>query len=90
MVIYNLNACPFCLIFSILVIRVRVRVLLDGGVSALNVLDIVLCAGAVVFIIGLCLVFLFLCLATFDCSTLGTTGVDILNNCWTGCVIDFF
>ena len=32
--------------------------------------------------------FMFLCLATVDCSTLGTTGVDMFDNCLVGCVID--
>ena len=42
--------------------------------------DLVLCAGAVVFIIGLCLFFMFLRLAIVDCSTPGTAGVDIVVN----------
>ena len=33
-------------------------------------------------------VFMFLCLAAVDCSILGTIGVDIVDNCWVGCVID--
>ena len=32
-------------------------------------------------------IFLILCLYTVDCSTLGTIGVDIFDNCWVGCVI---
>ena len=59
----------------------RALVLTDGGVSAFCVQDLVLCAGAVVLILCLCLFFLFLCLGTVDCSTLGITGVDIVDNC---------
>ena len=55
---------------------VRALVLLVGGVLSLCVLDPVLCAGDVVLIVGLCIFFLILCLATVDCSTLVTTGVD--------------
>ena len=65
-------------------------VLLDGGVLALCVIYLVLCAGAVVLIAGLCIFFLILCLATVDCPTLETTGVDIVDNFWVGCVIDIF
>ena len=67
---------------------VRALVLLVGGVLSLCVLDPVLCAGDVVLIVGLCIFFLILCLATVDCSTLITTGVYIVDNCWLGCVID--
>ena len=57
----------------------RALVLLDGGVSKFSVLDIVFWAGAVVFIKVLCLFSLCFCLNTVDCSTFGTTGVDIFN-----------
>ena len=87
-VVSTFDACTFCFLFAIIVICVRDIVLLYGGVLDFCVLVLVLCAGAVVFIIGLCLFFLFLCLATVECSTLGTTGVDIVDNCWVGCVID--
>ena len=66
----------------------RALVLLAGGLSDFCVRYLVLCAGAVVFIIGLCLFFMFLCLATVDCSTLGTAGVDLVVNYVVGCVID--
>ena len=46
-----------------------------------------LCAGAVVFILGLCLFFLCLCLTIINCSTLVTAGVDSVGNCYVGCVI---
>ena len=81
MVVSNFDACPFCLLFSVLVIHVRALFLLAGSVSAIYVLDLVLCAGDVVFIIGLCLFFMFLCLATVYCSTLGTSGSNIVVNC---------
>ena len=80
MVVSNFDDCPFCLLFSILVIRVGALVLLDGDVLDFCVRDLVLCAGAVVFIIGLCLFFMFLCLAIVDCSTPGSAGVDIVVN----------
>ena len=88
MVLSTFYACPFCFLFNVIVICVRALVLLDGGVLAFCVCDILLCAGAIVFIIVLCLFFLFLCLATVEYSTLGTTGVDIVAICWVGCVID--
>ena len=47
-----------------------------------------LCAGPVVFILGVCLFSLCLCLAVVDCSTLGTAGVSIVGICCMGCVID--
>ena len=81
MVVSNFDHCPFCFLFYILVIRVSALVLIDGGVLDFCVRDLVLCAGAVVFIIGLCLFFMFLCLTIVDCSTLGTSGVDIVCNC---------
>ena len=67
---------------------VRALVLLDGGISTLCALDLVLCAGAVVLIVGLYIYFLSLCLATVDCATLRNTGVDIVDKCWVCCVID--
>ena len=88
MVVSTVDARPVRFLFAILVMRVLALVLLDGGVSALCVLDLVLCAGAAVLIIGLCIFFLSLCLVTVDCYTLGTTGVDIVNKCWVDCVID--
>ena len=81
MVVSTLDACPFFLLFSIIVTRVRVLVLLADGVSAFWVRDLVLFSGDVVFIIGVCLFFLCLCLAIVDCSSLGTSGVDIVGNC---------
>ena len=60
MVVSNFDDCPFCFLFYILVIRVSALVLIDGGVLDFCVRDLVLCAGAVVFIIGLCLFFMFL------------------------------
>ena len=47
-----------------------------------------LCAGDVVLIVGLYFFFRILCLATVDFSTLGTTCVDIVDNCLVGCAID--
>ena len=88
MVVSNFYACPFCFLFSILVNRVRSLVLLAGCVSVFCVRDHVLCAGAVVLIIGICLLFLFLCLAVVDCSALGTAAMDIVGNCFVVCVID--
>ena len=55
---------------------------------ALCVLDLVFCAGDIVLIVGLCFFFLILCLANVYFSTLGTTGVDIVDNYLVGCVID--
>ena len=81
MVVSTFDSCPFCFLFSILSIRVRALALLAGDVLAFCVQDLVLFAGAVVFIIGLCLFFLFLCLAIADCSKLVTAGVDIVVNC---------
>ena len=46
-----------CFLFAIIVIRVRTLVLMDGVVSACCVLDLVLCAGAVVLITCLCIFF---------------------------------
>ena len=88
MVVSNFYACPCCFLFSNLVNRVRALVLLDGCVSVFCVKDLVLCAGAVVLIIGICFFFLFLCLAIVDCSALGTAGMDIVGNCLVVCVID--
>ena len=88
MVVSTFDAFPVRFLFDILVINVCALFLMHSGVSACCVRDIVLCSGAVVLIIGLCLFFLILCLATTDFSTLGTTGVDIVDNCWVGCVID--
>ena len=70
----------------------RALVLLDDDVSDHRVIDIVLCAGAVVLIAGFVLApylsFLFFRLATDYCSTLVTTGVNSIKICWVGCVID--
>ena len=84
MVVSTFDACPFRFSFAIIIILVRDLVLLNGGVSDFCVQGLVLCAGAVVFIIVLCLLFLILCLATAGCYILGTTGVDIVNNVWVG------
>ena len=59
MVVSNFYACPCCFLFSNLVNRVRALVLLDGCVSVFCVKDLVLCAGAVVLIIGICFFFSF-------------------------------
>ena len=56
-------------------------VIIARGVLALCVRDLVLCAGAVVLIVGVCLLFMCLRLAIVGCSTLGTDGVDIVGNC---------
>ena len=88
MVVSTVDARPVCFLFTILVMRVHALVLLDGNFLVLYVLDPVLCAGAVVLIAGLCIFFLVLSSATVDCSALGTTGVDIVDNCWVDCVID--
>ena len=74
------DTCSLCVLFSILVNRVRVLVLLAGVVSAVCVQDLVLCAGSVVLIIGLCLLYLCLRLDIVDCSTLRTDGVYIVGN----------
>ena len=87
-VVSTVDARPIRLLFTIIIMRVRDFVLLDGGVLALCVLDLVFCAGDIVLIVGLCFFFLILCLATVDCSTLVTNGVDIVDNYWVGCVID--
>ena len=87
MVVYTVDTSPFCFLFTTLFMHVRALVILDGGVSAFCVLDLVLCAGAAVVFIGLCIFFRILCLAAVYCSTLGTTGVDIVDNCWVGRVI---
>ena len=57
MIFSTADSRPVCLLFSALVIHVRALVLLDGDVSACCALDIVLCAGAVVIIVGLCIFF---------------------------------
>ena len=80
MVVSTFDACPLCVLFSILVDQVHALVLIAGGVSVLCVRDIVLCTGAVVLIVGLCLLFICLRLAIVDCSTLGTDGMDIVCN----------
>ena len=46
------DACPVRFLLSIYANRVHALVLLDGDPSARRVLDIVLCAGAVVLIEG--------------------------------------
>ena len=81
MVVSTFDNCPLCFLFSILVNRVRALVLLADGVSVFYVQYIVLYAGAVLFIVCLCLFFLCLWLAIFYCSKLGTAGVDIVGNC---------
>ena len=58
----------------------RALVLFAGSVLVFYVWDLVLYAGAVVFIVGLCLFFLCLYLGIVDCSTLGTAGVYIVGN----------
>ena len=59
MFVSTFDACPCCFLSDILVIRVRALVMLDGGVSALCVRDLLLCAGSFVFITYLCLFFCF-------------------------------
>ena len=66
MVLSTFDSRPVCLLFFILTMHVCALVLMDGGVLALYVIDVVLCAGSVVLIVGLCLFFLMLCLATVD------------------------
>ena len=88
MVVSTFDAFPVRFLFDILVINVCALFLMHSGVSACCVRDIVLCSGAAVLIIGLCLFFLILCLATIDCSTLGATGVDTVEMFWVGCIID--
>ena len=51
-VVSTADACPVRFLFSILVNCVRAHVLLDGGVLARCVLDLVFGAGAVVLITG--------------------------------------
>ena len=87
MVVYTVDARPVRFLFAVIVMCVCALVLLDGGVLALCVIYHVLCVGAVLLIVGLCIFFMILCLATIDCSTFRTTGVDIVNNCWLGYVI---
>ena len=89
-VAYTTDACLFRLLFAIIVDCVRALILLDGGVLVRCVLDLVLCAGAVVLIVGFFWVYTYfiLCLATVDCSSLGTTYVDTVETFWVGCVID--
>ena len=55
--IFTIDDRPVCFLCAIIVMRVSVLVLLDGGVLSLCVLDLVLCAGAVVLIVGLCIFF---------------------------------
>ena len=81
MVVSTFDDCPLCFLFSILVNCVCTIVLIAGDVSVFCVQDLVLFASSVVFVIGLCLFFLCLCLDIVDCSTLGTAGVDIVGNC---------
>ena len=87
-VVSTFDAFPMCVLFSILVHLVRDLVLISGGVSAVCVRDLVLCAGDVVLNISLCLLFMCLRLTIVDCSTLGTDGVDIVGNWGFGCFID--
>ena len=88
MVVSGVDACHLRVLFSILVNLVRDLVLISGGVSAVCVRDLVLCAGDVVLNISLCLLFMCLRLTIVDCSTLGTDGVDIVGNWGFGCFID--
>ena len=88
MFVSTFDARPVRFLFVIIYIRVCALVLLDGGVSALCVLDLFLCAGALVLIVGLCLFFLILCLATVYCSTLRTTCVYIFDEFFLDCVIE--
>ena len=88
MVVSTFYAWPLCVLFSILVNLLRALVLLAGGVAAICVRDIVLCAGAVVLNVYLCRLFMCLRLTFVDYSTLGTDGVDIVVNWVFGCVID--
>ena len=46
------DARPICFLFSDLVNHVHTLVLLDGGVSDRLVIDLILCAGAVVLTAG--------------------------------------
>ena len=80
MVVSTFDACPLCVLFSILVNLVRDLVLLTGGVSTACVQDIVLCAGAVVLNVDLCFLVLCLNLDFVDCSALGTAGVENVGN----------
>ena len=88
MVVSTFYAFPLCVLFSILVSLVRALVLLAGGVAAVCVQALVLCFGAVVLKVYLCLLFLCLRLTFIDCSALGTDGVDIVRNWVFGCVVD--
>ena len=88
MVVSTFDACPLCVLFSVLVNRVRALILIADGVAAVCVRDILLCTGDVVLNVDLCLLFLCLRLTFVDCSNLGTDGVDILGNWGFGCVID--
>ena len=56
-VVSTVDARPVRFLFSILGMRVRALVLMDGGVFSLCVLDLVLCAGAVVLIVCLWIFF---------------------------------
>ena len=57
MVVSTADARPVRFLFSTLVIRLRALVILDGGVLARCVLDLVLFAGDVVLIAGSCIFF---------------------------------
>ena len=85
------DAYPIHFLSSILVNCVRALVLMDGGVLACRVIDLVFFAGAVVtisgFVLEISFSFLIFCLATGVCSTLRTTGMDTVENCWVICVI---
>ena len=56
-VVSTSDVLPVRLLFTILTMHVHALVLLDGGVLALYVLDLVLSAGALVLIVGLCIFF---------------------------------
>ena len=56
-VVSTSDVLPVCVLFTIIVMRVHILVLLDGGVSTLYVIDLVLSAGALVLIVGLCIFF---------------------------------
>ena len=77
----TVDDCPVCVLFSNPVNRVRAIVMFSGGASTAYVQYLVLCAGAVVLIVGVCLLFMCLRLAIVGCSALGTDGVDIVGNC---------
>ena len=70
MVVSTFDAWLFCFLFYILVNCVSALVLLAGGISVFCIRYLVLCTGAVVFFIGLCLFFHVWLLLTFPPSKL--------------------